>query len=115
MLTSPTEMSSISIEDFRKLDLRVGRINTAETIPGADRLLRLLIDIGVETRQIVAGIAPRYQPNDVTGKSVIVVCNLKAVKIRGVESQGMILAAGDKEVHSLATFFEPPPPGTRVK
>ncbi|HLB94652.1 MAG TPA: methionine--tRNA ligase [Nitrospiria bacterium] len=109
------ETSPINIEDFHRLDLRVGRIKTAEKIPGADKLLKLQVDVGAEVRQVVAGIATRYRSEELIGKSVILVANLKPVVIRGVESQGMILAAGDKEVEALATFIEPPRPGTPVK
>ena len=109
------ETSPINIEDFHRLDLRVGRIKTAEKIPGADKLLKLQVDVGAEVRQVVAGIATRYRSEELIGKSVILVANLKPVVIRGVESQGMILAAGDKEVEALATFIEPPQPGTPVK
>jgi methionyl-tRNA synthetase len=112
-----TEMtkSMIDIEDFRKIDFRTGRIVSAEPIPGADKLLKLMVDIGTETRQVVAGIATRYKPEALVGMNVILVANLKPARIRGVESQGMILAAGDKEVEALATFLESPEPGTTVK
>ena len=113
--TAASEKTIISIEEFRKLDLRVGRILSAEFIPDATKLLKLQVDIGTETRQVVAGIATRYQPKDLIGQTVILVANLKPVRIRGVESQGMILAAGDREVQALATFTEKPEPGTPVK
>lgn len=112
---SNEEDSTISIEDFKKLNLCVGRILEAEAIPEADRLLKLKVDIGQEVRQVVAGIAKRYSPEELKGMSVILVTNLKPVKIRGVESEGMILAAGDKEVESIATFLKPPSPGTIVR
>jgi methionyl-tRNA synthetase len=110
-----SEASYISIDEFRKLDLRVGRILTAEKIAGADKLLKLSIQIGAETRQVVAGIATKYAPEQLIGRSVVLVANLKPAVIRGIESQGMILAAGDKTVEALATFAEPVEPGTRVK
>jgi len=112
--TSPAT-SFISIEEFRKLDLRVGRIVTAEKITGADKLLKLSVDIGTETRQVVAGIATKYAPDQLIGKSVVVVANLKPAVIRGIESQGMILAAGERTVEALATFVDPVGPGIRVK
>jgi methionyl-tRNA synthetase len=108
---SPT----ITLDDFRKIDLRAGQIKTAEAIPGMTKLLKLQVDIGVEIRQVVAGIATRYRPEELIGKSVILVANLHPTTIRGIESQGMILAAGDKEVEGLATFIESPSPGTPVK
>lgn len=106
---------SISIEDFSKLDLRVGKILSAEKIQGSEKLLRLMVDIGTEQRQVVAGIAKRYSPSDLVGKKVIVVANLKPAKLMGVESQGMILAAGEKEVEGLATFLEDVDPGTLIR
>ncbi len=85
----------IGIEDLDKVELRVGKILSCEKHPKADRLLVSQVKLGPETRQIVSGIAKWYKPEDMVGKEVIVVCNLKPVKLRGVESQGMILAAGD--------------------
>lgn len=113
--TPNTSPSTISIEEFRRLDFRAGRIKAAETIPGTNKLLRLQVDIGAEIRQVVAGIATRYRPEELIGKSVILAANLKPAMIRGVESQGMILAAGDKEVEALAVFLENVKPGTVVK
>ncbi len=115
MESTQTEPSLITIDDFRKLELRVGRVVTAEKVAGADKLLKLSVDIGTETRQVVAGIATKYIPEQLIGKSVILVANLKPAVIRGIESRGMILAAGDKEVEALATFIEPVLPGSRVK
>lgn len=105
----------ISIEEFRKLDLRVGKILSAEKVAGADKLLKLDVDIGSETRQVVAGIATKYRADELIGRSVILVANLKSAVIRGIPSQGMILAAGGREVEALATFIEPLDPGTQVK
>jgi methionyl-tRNA synthetase len=85
----------IGIEDLDKVELRVGKIVSCEKHPKADRLLVSQIQLGPETRQIVSGIANWYKPEEMVGKEVIVVCNLKPVKLRGVESQGMILAAGN--------------------
>ena len=85
----------ISIDDLDKIELRIGKIVKCEKHPKADRLLVSQVKIGPETRQIVSGIAKWYKPEDLIGKEVTVVCNLKPVKLRGVESQGMILAAGD--------------------
>ncbi len=115
--SAPTQNAkgTIGIEDFAKLDLRVGKILSAEPIPDAKKLLKLMVDIGTEQRQVVAGIATRYTPEDLVGKKVILLTNLKPVKLRGVESQGMILAAGDKEVEALATFSDPVEPGTIIR
>jgi len=115
MESTGIEPSTISIDAFRKLDLRVGRIVSAEKVTGADKLLKLAVDIGSETRQVVAGIATKYTPDEILGRSVILVANLKPAVIRGIESRGMILAAGEKEVEALATFIESVPPGSRVK
>ena len=85
----------ITIDELDKIELRIGKVISCEKHPKADRLLVSQIKIASETRQIVSGIANWYKPEDMIGKEVIVVCNLKPVKLRGVESQGMILAAGD--------------------
>ena len=85
----------ISIDDFAKIDLRVAEITAAEKVEGADKLLKLQVNIGTETRQIVAGIAKFYDPATLVGKKIVVVANLKPAKLRGIESQGMLLAASD--------------------
>ena len=85
----------ISIDDFAKVQLRVARVESAQKVEGADRLLQLQIDLGGEKRQIIAGIAQHYSPEEMVGKQIIVVANLKPAKIRGLESQGMLLAATD--------------------
>jgi len=89
-------MSEITIDDFAKLDLRVGIVKSAERIEGT-RLLKLIVDLGSESRPIISGIAEFYTPEELVGKRVILIANLKPKKIRGFESQGMILAAGCKE------------------
>jgi methionyl-tRNA synthetase C-terminal region/beta chain len=88
--------SEILIEDFQKLDIRVGIVKSAERIEGT-KLLRLIVDVGGQERQIISGIAPWYSPEDLINRKVIVLANLKPKKIRGYESQGMILAAGCEE------------------
>lgn len=93
----------ITIEDFAKIDLKVGKVLGAEKIEKADKLLKLKLEVGKEIRQVVAGIAKYYQPQDIIGKYVIVVANLKPVKLRGIESQGMILAASNDKNLVLAT------------
>lgn len=90
-----THKDEITIDDFDRIELRVGKIIKCEKHPKADKLLVSQVKIGPETRQIVSGIAKWYKPEDLIGKEVTVVCNLKPVKLRGIESQGMILAAGD--------------------
>lgn len=84
-----------TIEDFGKLDLRVGTIQKAEKMPNADKLLKIAVKVGDEVRTIVSGIAPYYKEEELTGKNVIVIANLKPAKLRGVESRGMLLAASD--------------------
>mgnify|MGYP001599673433 CR=1 FL=1 len=111
-LKSPQE---ITIDDLSKIDLRVGRVLEAEKITGSDKLLRLSVDLKEEKRQVVAGIGARYNPNDLIGKSVVLVANLKPTTIMGVESNGMILAAGGKDNLSIATFLDDVEPGQRVK
>ncbi|MFP3399613.1 methionine--tRNA ligase subunit beta [Acidianus sp.] len=109
----------ISIDDFSKVELKVGLIKSAERIEGT-RLLKLIVDLGNEERQIISGIAEYYSPEQLIGKKVIVVANLKPKMIRGFESQGMILAAGCKEDEdkgikpTLLTVDGDVPPGTRV-
>lgn len=86
----------VNIEEFRKLELRVGTVKSAEAHPNADRLLVLKVDIGAEERQIVAGIRAHYPPEELVGKQVVIVANLEPAMLRGVESQGMVLAASDE-------------------
>lgn len=85
-------MIMITYEDFSKLDIRIGKILSAEKVPGTDKLLKLDVDIGVVTRQLVAGIAESYEPDQLIGKEIPVLLNLEPRRIRGVESHGMILA-----------------------
>ena len=87
----------ITIEQFRGLELRVGTVTQAEPHPNADRLLVLRVDLGTEERQVVAGIRAHYDPAALVGRQVVVVANLEPAKLRGVESQGMVLAASDGE------------------
>lgn len=110
--------SFIDITDFTKVDLRVGEVLTAERIPKADKLLLLTVDIGEEKpRQILAGIAQYYEPEQLPGRKIAVVANLKPRKMRGHESQGMLLAAsvGEEGRPVLATFAEDVPNGARLK
>lgn len=108
----------IDITDFSKIDLRVGEVKTAERIPKADKLLLMTVDIGEEKpRQLLAGIAQYYEPENLIGRKIVVVANLKPRKMRGYESQGMLLAAsvGDEGKPVLATFTEDVPNGARLK
>jgi methionyl-tRNA synthetase len=114
---APAASSKISIEDFAKVEMRVGVIKSAEKIPGADKILKVLVDIGEEVRQVVAGIAEAYKPEELIGKKVVIVANLAPRKLRGVESNGMIVAAsvGPEGKPVLCTFTEDVPPGARLK
>jgi methionyl-tRNA synthetase len=107
----------IAIEDFAKVEMRVGQIKTAERIAGADKLLKLTVDIGSEIRQICAGIAQFYEPEALVGRKVVVVVNLAPRKLRGVESNGMIVAAsvGPEGRPVLAAFTEDVEVGARLK
>jgi methionyl-tRNA synthetase len=107
----------ITIDDFVKIDLRVGTVLTAEKVEKADKLLRLTVDIGVEVRQVVAGIAKAYAPESLVGRKVVIVANLAPRKLRGLESQGMIVAAsvGEQGTPVIATFAEDVPNGARLK
>ena len=107
----------IGIEDFAKVEMRVGQIKTAERIVGADKLLKLTVDIGTEIRQICAGIAQYYEPESLVGRKVAVVTNLAPRKLRGVESNGMIIAAsvGPEGRPVLAGFHEEVEVGSRLK
>jgi methionyl-tRNA synthetase len=115
---SPAQESpKISIEDFAKVELRTGEIKAAERIPGATKLLKLQVDIGTEVRQVCAGIAEYYAPEKLVGMKVVIVTNLQPRKMRGVESNGMIVAAsvGEQGRPVLVTFNEEVPNGARLK
>jgi len=105
----------IGIDRFFETELRVARVIEVEKVKKADRLLKLQLDLGDERRQIVAGIALSYAPEDLVGKRIVVVANLEPARIRGVESQGMLLAADVGGRPVVATFEEDVPPGTRVR
>lgn len=105
----------ITIDDFSKIDLRVAQVIKAEPVKKADKLLKLQLDLGYEKRQVVSGIAQYYKPEDLVGRKVICVTNLKPVKLRGELSQGMILAGSEDGNLSLATIAEDLPLGAKVK
>jgi methionyl-tRNA synthetase len=111
-----SEAAKITIDDFAKVDLRVGLVKVAERVPKSDKLLRLEVDLGSEVRQVLAGIAEAYAPETLVGRKVVIVANLAPRKMRGLESNGMIVAAsleGGKPV--LASFLEDVPVGARLK
>jgi methionyl-tRNA synthetase len=108
--------NKITIDDFAKVELRVGLVKVAERVPKSDKLLRLEVDIGTEVRQVLAGIAEAYAPETLVGRKVVIVTNLSPRKLRGYESNGMIVAAsleGGRPV--LASFLEEVPVGARLK
>ncbi len=108
-------MEPIGIEDFMKVDLRVGKILSAERVEKSEKLIKLKVDIGAETRQVVAGIGKSYTPEELVGKSIVIVANLKPAKLMGIESQGMLLAASSGDLLAVATFDRETKPGSRVK
>jgi len=111
----PADDGLITFDDFEQVDLRVARVLAAERVEGADKLLKLQVDSGDGKRQIIAGIAQHYDPADLPGKSIVVVANLKPAKIRGEESQGMLLAAEDGNTLVVATLEDADvAPGTKV-
>jgi methionyl-tRNA synthetase len=114
---APVPGAKIGIEDFAKVELRVGVVKSAEKVAGADKLLKVMVDIGDEVRQVLAGIAPSYAPEELVGRKVVVVTNLAPRKMRGVESNGMLLAAsaGSDGKAVLCTFAEEIPAGAKVK
>jgi methionyl-tRNA synthetase len=106
---------TISMEEFAKLDLRAGKIINAQKVPGKDKLLVLQVDIGTETRTVVAGIAQEFAPEELVGRQVVLVANLEPKRIGGVVSHGMILAAGEEKALALVTLDREVPPGTKVR
>jgi methionyl-tRNA synthetase len=116
--TTDEQENFITIDDFLKVELRVGEVKVAERVPKADKLLRLEVDLGEEKpRQLLAGLAEYYDPEKLIGRKVVVVANLKPRKMRGLESQGMICAAslGEEDTPALATFLEDVKIGARLK
>jgi len=112
----PELRPQIAIDDFAKLDLRVAQVISCEKVEKSDKLLKLQLDIGFETRQVVSGIAKHYTAEEMVGKKVILIANLKPAKLMGIESQGMILAATDKEDNRLvlATVSDDIPVGCQL-
>ena len=107
----------VTIDDFAKLDLRVALVTAVERVPKTEKLLKLSLDLGTERRTIVSGIAQFYDAEQLVGKRIVIIANLKPAKIRGVESRGMLLAAGGRgegEALGVVTLDREIPPGTRV-
>jgi methionyl-tRNA synthetase len=109
------EVPKISIEDFAKIQMRVGQILEAEKVEGSRKLIKLRVDIGTEVRQVVAGIAEAYDPGSLLNRKVILVANLKPARLMGIESNGMIVAATVDGKPVLATFAEAVPNGALLK
>ncbi len=103
----------VSFEEFAKLDMRVARIDAAERVEGSDKLLKLVVEIGNEQRTLVAGIGKAYSPDELVEKRIVVLTNLEPRTIKGIESQGMLLAAGGRDVVLLTTDREVEP-GAKV-
>ena len=105
----------ITIDEFMKIQLKTARVLSAERVPKSEKLIKLQVSLGTEQRQIVAGIGKKYEPDVLVGKTIVIVANLKPAKLMGIESQGMVLAAGDTNVQGLLTIQEEVDPGTKVK
>ncbi|HBH78385.1 MAG TPA: methionine--tRNA ligase subunit beta, partial [Nitrospira sp.] len=112
---APVSPLQISIDDFMKVQLKAAKILSAERVPKSEKLIKLQVSLGTEQRQIVAGIGKKYDPDALVGKTIVIVANLKPAKLMGIESQGMVLAAGDTDVRGLLTIQEEVDPGTKVK
>ncbi|MEK7630341.1 MAG: methionine--tRNA ligase subunit beta [Patescibacteria group bacterium] len=110
-------METVSFEDFKKLDLRVGKILEAEAVTGSEKLVKLQVDLGAEIgkRQILAGIIKDHPPETLIGREIIVVANLEPRKLMGFESQGMLLAASDGEAVVLLEPEKETPPGATIR
>jgi len=114
---APEEAPIVTIDEFAKIDLRVAVVLAAERVPKTEKLLKLQLDLGSEERTIVSGIAEFYEPEALVGRRIVIVANLKPARIRGVESRGMLLAAGGRgpgEAFGLISLDNDIPPGTRV-
>ena len=112
---TPVAPAQITIDEFMKVQLKTAKVLAAERVPKSEKLLKLRVTLGSEERQIVAGIGKKYEPESLIGKTIVIVANLKPAKLMGIESQGMVLAAGDSEVRGLMTLLEDVEPGTKVK
>jgi methionyl-tRNA synthetase len=114
--STPAEDTRISIDEFMKVELRVAKVLEAEAVPKSKKLVKLKVDVGTEQRTLVAGIAEAYQPEQLVGRTIAIVFNLKPAKLMGIESNGMVLAASVGDGRPiLVSFDEPVPPGARVR
>ena len=108
-------MAMITLDDFKKVELKVARVLSAEHIEGSEKLLKLQVDLGSEQRQILSGIAKYYQPADLVGRNIVVITNLAPRMMMGLESNGMVLAAGDGETIALLQPDKEMPVGSSIK
>lgn len=106
---------TISYEDFTKLDIRVAKIDSVESIPGKSKIVKGIVDLGVEKRVVIIGGAEFYQPDNLVGKTVIVIANLEPKTLAGIESNAMLLAADVNDKPYWLTVIEDVPPGTKIK
>ena len=113
--TAAAATDEITIDDFMKIDLRVATISAAERVPKTDKLMKLQVKVGDEERTIVSGIAQHYTAEELVGRNVIVIANLKAAKLRGIESRGMLLAASDGEGNLVLADAPNIASGSKVK
>lgn len=107
-------MGIVKFDEFRKMDFRVGLVESAERVPETDRLIKMIVDIGGERRQVIAGIGNRYTPEQLVGRKLVLLVNLEHKKFRGLESEAMILAADWEEGTSVIFVDDSVPVGTRV-
>jgi methionyl-tRNA synthetase len=114
-VVQPVASSQITIDEFAKVQMRVGQILEAEKVEGSRKLIKLKVDIGTEVRQVVAGIAEAYDPAGLINKKIILVANLKPAKLMGIESNGMVVAASADGKPILATFMEDVPNGALLR
>ena len=113
---APQEDTRISIDEFMKVELRVAKVLEAEAVPKSKKLLKLKVDTGIDQRTIVAGIAEAYQPDQLVGRTIVIVANLQPAKLMGVESNGMVLAASPEGGLPMLVAVDPSiPPGSRVR
>ena len=110
----PPAPAKVTIDDFKKLEFKTGKVVECVPHSNADKLYVLKVDIGTETRQIVSGIRAYYQAEELVGKTVVVITNLQSAMLRGIESQGMVLAAAGSGTVSLLTPVREVPPGSKV-
>ncbi len=104
----------ITIDDFKKIELKVAKVLSAERVEGSEKLLKLEVDLGIEKRQIIAGIGKTYNPEDLTGKQIIIVANLEPRSLMGLESQGMVLAANGETGPVLIIPEKEVAPGIKI-